>query len=735
MELAVERIEIENDRAVSITEYHSVSDTRSFTYEILYSEFVQKLQTPKISNMKGSAGCFIAGYVEGERNNKNTKYRSMVTLDIDSQLTIDGVLAGRWLRDNVNHYLRNAYIMYATHNSTIENPRFRLIIPLAKDVAPTICNEIAKYIAEKVLKISVDSASYKTSQPMYYPTCKDIKKFEFYYQDKEMLDPEQLLVEISMPKQNDIDLADPRMKKNWIGAWCNIYSVSDVLKKFLADVYKPVGKNRYSYLNGSTEGGLVVYDNDTFAYSFHASDTISGKCLNSFDLLRLVKFHYLDMQCKPNTPINKLPSFLEMIKICNQDRRVTEFYRINIKGEDIEDGWKKSLEIDSNGKYKNSRFNLLLILENDKNIKDVGRLNEFSDQWEINIMPPWRKEQDNDVQWTNSDQAQLRNYISLNYGIEHNNRLEDCQTALFYKNSYHPIKEYLKGLYWDKKPRVESIFIDFLGAEDNLYSRTVTKKMLVAAIARIFRPGIKFDYVLVMVSGQGMSKSFILSRLAGEWFNESINSFKGDEALRKLQNCWIVELAELSAMKSSEIEEVKAFISTTVDTYRPKYEKSVRKFPRQCVFFGTTNNYEFLKDTTGGRRFWPLTVNIEKRTMNPYVELTNEIIDQIWAEAYQLYLGGEKLYLEDEKVLRTAEELQRQHTSDDGQSGLIQDYLKDKNMVCARQIWSACFKNSNEPTYKDTRKINDIIRKLEGWEGVHTNFGSYGVQHGFRRIQ
>src|SRR5699024_7182513 len=226
-----------------------------------------------------------------------------------------------------------------------------------------------------------------------------------------------------------------------------------------------------------------------------------------------------------------------------------------------------------------------------------------------------------------------------------------------------------------------------------------TKIMLVGAVARIFEPGIKFDTALILIGSQGVGKSYVLSRLGGDWFNESINSFKGDEALMKLRNSWIIELAELSAMKSSEVEEVKGFISATIDTYRPKYSRNIARFPRQCVFFGSTNNYEFLKDRTGNRRFLPLPVNKDSRKMNPFEELTDEYVNQVWSEAYHLYKQGTPIHITNEAVQIKAEYLQKEHMSDDGLSGVIDEYISKNflNRVCARQIWFDALGNVQQP--------------------------------------
>ena len=204
----------------------------------------------------------------------------------------------------------------------------------------------------------------------------------------------------------------------------------------------------------------------------------------------------------------------------------------------------------------------------------------------------------------------------------------------------------------------------------------------------------------------------------------------------KLRESWIVELAELSALKASEVEEVKAFISATVDTYRPKYSRNIAKFPRQCVFFGSTNSFEFLKDKTGNRRFLPLRVDKKKRTKDPFEELTDEYIDQVWAEAYQLFRNGEEIHITDPEVHKTAVELQREHTADDGLQGVIEQYIEDKflNKVCARQIWFECLGNIKEPKRHDISDINDVLRRLEGWEQKKTTFGKYGEQRGFVKV-
>jgi len=405
----------------------------------------------------------------------------------------------------------------------------------------------------------------------------------------------------------------------------------------------------------------------------------------------------------------------------------------------IDKPWKKALEKNQHNKLKNNRKNIQLILNNDEDLKDIGRLNEFSGHNEVFKKPIWRRKDDDELFWTDTDDAQLRIYIDTVYGISNISGIEDCLSTVFYKNAYHPIQQYLRSQSWDGKNRLETLFIDFLGADNSKYTKAITRKMLVAAVARVFEPGIKFDTALVLIGKQGVGKSYVLSRLGGEWFNESLNSFSGDEAMIKLRNSWIIELAELSALKHSEVEEVKGFMSATVDTYRPKYGKNIARFPRQCVFFGSTNNFEFLKDTTGNRRFFPLPIDRNKRSKDPFEELTDEYVNQVWAEAYQLYLNEEPLHIMDEDVQQEAKKLQEEHIADDGLKGVIEEYIHKENLnrICARQIWHECLMNDKEPKRHDTSDINEVLRKIDGWESMDTSrkFGRYGSQRGFQKIE
>src|SRR5699024_3198778 len=211
----------------------------------------------------------------------------------------------------------------------------------------------------------------------------------------------------------------------------------------------------------------------------------------------------------------------------------------------------------------------------------------------------------------------------------------------------HPIKQIIQRKPWDSVERAETLFIDYLGADDNEYVRTVTRKWLAAAVARVYEPGIKFEMVPVLQGAQGIGKSTVVDRIAGEYFVDSLKSLgNSKDDYQMLIGAWIVELGELSSLNDTRIETMKGFISARVDKLRLPYGKITQSFSRTCVFIGTTNPGTYLRDSTGNRRFFPIPLNGKKK--KDIFDITDEEIQQLWAEAYHYYTNGEKLYSDDE---------------------------------------------------------------------------------------
>ncbi len=190
------------------------------------------------------------------------------------------------------------------------------------------------------------------------------------------------------------------------------------------------------------------------------------------------------------------------------------------------------------------------------------------------------------------------------YGITNAKKITDAFLLTADSNRFHPVRNYLNSLKWDGQKRLETLFIDYLGAEDTAYVRAVTRKVLTGAVARVYEPGIKFDYALVLVGPQGIGKSEIISRLGCGFSSDTLTTLQGKEAYEQIQSFWLIELGELSALKKAEVETIKLFISKKEDAFRQAYARYTGRYPRQCIFIGTTNNDEFLKDQTGNRRFY-----------------------------------------------------------------------------------------------------------------------------------
>lgn len=328
------------------------------------------------------------------------------------------------------------------------------------------------------------------------------------------------------------------------------------------------------------------------------------------------------------------------------------------------ENWKTKLNITDSGHVKPTVWNVGLILRNISSTP-LFALNAFTkDQVYIQI-PPWAKPERDYIgeQITDDDIAAIVVWLSTHYRCEASRAtVETVLCDLVQSNSTHPVKEYLKSLKWDGIERLDHWLQMYLGATgDTKYLQAVGRKTLVAAVTRIFRPGAKFDQVLILEGKQGAGKSTVIQHLASpDWFTDQLGDITNKDSLDKMRGVWIVELGELASFTRHEVERLKEFISAQTDKFRPPYGRRTQDFPRQCIFIGTTNNYEYLKDTTGNRRYWP--VKVGDINMNGVLEDR----DQLWAEAYQLFLAGEKLYIEDKELIKIVmtEQTKRQSVDD-----------------------------------------------------------------------
>ena len=647
-------------------------------------EEYRKLKKGAQDNIKDVGG-FVGGQLrEGRRKNGMVLCRSMLTLDMDYGEP------GIWDEIDLLHDFRCC--VYSTHKHTPEHPRLRIIIPLARDITENEYPAVARMVAKEIGIDLFDDTTYEACRLMYWPSTSANGEFFYKTKDGPLLDPDAYLAKYAdwhdastwpvssrqseAVRRSITQQADPLEKPGIVGAFCRAYTIEEAIETFLSDVYEPSYMNgRYDYIPADSAAGVVVYDGK-FAYSHHATDPVCGKLLNAFDLVRLHKFRELDENVGLDTPPGKLPSFKAMSDLALGDDKVKAVFageRIaQAAAEFSDEDWQNGLELDKSGHVKNTLRNLTLILENDPNLKGVV-FNQLLDGMEIKGEVPWNHPS---KFWRDADDAQLISYVDAHYGTFSARNYDIAVTKVADDRAYHPIREFIESLpEWDKVPRVDTLLVDYLGASDTAYVRAVTRKTLCAAISRVLRPGCKFDSMLVLNGPQGVGKSTLIAKLAGEWFSDSLNlgDTKDKTAAEKLQGYWILEIGELAGLKKAEVETLRSFLSRQNDIYRAAFGKRATPHLRQCVFFGTTNAESgYLRDTTGNRRFWPVKTpgNGKKQSWN----LTHEEILQIWAEALVYVRQREKLYLSAEMDALAKDE-QREAMESDEREGLVREYL------------------------------------------------------------
>lgn len=404
--------------------------------------------------------------------------------------------------------------------------------------------------------------------------------------------------------------------------------------------------------------------------------------------------------------------------------------------------WTSLFDINDEGAIKPTLHNVALILKNDPRLVGLAQLNEFTQETVQRTAPgqkPGRRKNApkptlqlggriwhvtdtlNGELWSDDRDFAIRQVVEApktqgGYGLKLTDRdLKAAVVLAANESPFHPVREYLESVTWDGAARVETMFHDYLGAEDNAYTRSVSRLLLVAAVTRIFEPGHKFDFAVIMEGLQGKRKSTFIETLGRSWFAELEGDFHDAKMMIELmQGAWIMEIPELSGFARADVRAIKAFISRKKDRARLAYARRAGAFPRQCIFIGSTNDREYLKDDTGGRRFWPMMCNA------PEIDISRleANVDQLWAEALTIYRsmrnakprGTLPLYLMDDEAREIAMRLQesrRVESSDDGLAGRIEAWLnkpvrnggfdeedgdgQPRSQTCLQEIWTEVF--------------------------------------------
>lgn len=793
-----------NDRLIHISHGNNRRSTNWQPQSLMLSELWGKLRIPtrgaetlntymamkkaQQDDLKDVGG-YVCGTLSGPRRKSNAVTgRDVITLDLDN-------IPSGGTEDVLRRVegLGVGYCVYSTRKHCPTAPRLRVLIPLDRTVTAEEYEPCARKMAEFIGLSFADPTTFEPARLMYWPSCCSDSEYVYTYADKSFASADGILQLYSdwrdvtqwpaLPNsQNFTKIAvkqgDPEAKAGVVGAFCRVYDVYRAMDELIPGIYEPVenSSDRYTYLGGSTTGGAVIYDSGKFLYSHHATDPCSGKLVNAFDLVRLHRFADLDDEAQPGTPTNRLPSYIRMLEEAtqlpevlvriNQERSAEvqkDFEGIAAEpAQSADENWESMLSINSQTAYPKATIdNVCIILEHDPLLKGKFALNKFAGRGEVLGPLPWDPRAIRRL-WDDNDNNGLYWYLEKRYHITGNGKIDAGLSLHANKFAFNEVQDYLTASVWDGVPRLDRLFIDYLGAADTPYNRTVARKSLVAAVARAMKPGCKFDNMTILVGPQGIGKSSLLDILSRGWFNDSIRTFEGKEASELLQGVWIVEVSELDAFRRTDVARIKQFLSLRADRFRAAYGRHVKEMPRACVFFGTTNTKDFLQDTTGNRRFWPVDVGEQTPTKSVWRDLPIEI-DQIWAEAVMRWKMGETLYLtgEAEKAAKAKQEEHREVSTYEGAvlefisrevpedwetykldarrtfwAGNVVGEIKTvpRKRVCALEVWCEALNGAPKDLTKAVaREINAVIERQDEWKRADKalKFGPYGTQRGF----
>lgn len=646
-------------------------------------------------------GGFVGGTLKnGVRKNGHVISRDLITLDIDK------LEAGGTERViSVCEALGCGYAVYSTRKHAPESPRLRVILPLAAEITEDEYEPTARmvaYIIDNTMQM-FDRTTFQAERLMYWPSvCLD-GEYVFRYADKPLLDAKALLRTFNWeditawPRCPDEEAAvrrtaskqqDPTEKDGVVGAFCRVYDVYSAMDKFIPGVYEPADgmEDRYTFAEGSTAAGAIVYENGKFLYSHHATDPAGGQLCNAFDLVRLHLFGDQDDDVKPGTPTVKYPSWTAMVKLVESDPCVRE-QKISDRAEKIRKDFAcviankhqpqstttnpgsvspstgpvlqsntppntgvsllsaltdpqidvvtqlAQLLEDSNSKVTSTLVNAAIsaigvrIGRNEITNKVIirGMPSKYSEQEAVNVLPILLSDflRENGV---NASPETVTSYLP----------------AIADANRFNPVSGWLKNLSWDGCDRWPVVY-DILGisgsnSSSNSHYKSYVRKWFLQCVALAFNDGDDVrsaDGALVLQGPQGCGKTLFFRRMAvcRQWFVEGASiDFANKDTLIKSLGAWITELGELDSTLKREQSALKAFITSESDDLRAPYARSSVLRVRHTSFCGTVNPEKFLRDETGSRRFW--VVPVEHVDVDMLLNMSQEIISQIWAQAF-----------------------------------------------------------------------------------------------------
>ena len=382
-----------------------------------------------------------------------------------------------------------------------------------------------------------------------------------------------------------------------------------------------------------------------------------------------------------------------------------------------ENTWKNILLLNLNGTIKPVLANAITALRSAPEWAEVLAYDEFANRTVLQKPAPWMKSGFTpNEEWTTNHDILATEWLHHQGIFVSTDIAGQAVETVARERPFHPVRKYLEGLEWDGKARLETWLHDYLGVEMSPYAEAVGSRWLISAVARVFSPGCKADCCLILEGEQGIGKSTALRILAEPWFTDEIADLGSKDAALQTRGVWVIEIAELDSMSRAEAGRIKAFMSRSTDRFRPPYGKRLIESPRQCVFAGSVNHSTYLRDETGGRRFWPVECKA------PVIDTDGlaSVKDQLWAEATHRYFEGRSWWLDSLELNRQAAEEQADRYDGDLWDEMILRWIEDKDTVSIQEILTGCIeKRADTWTQIDKNRVARCL-KANGWERFYS---------------
>jgi len=705
-------------------------------------------------------GNYLLGRLAGERRTKNTILgRGAITLDVD--------YADKGFLNRVVMEFPWAYMLHTTFNSSPDDQRFRLIAPTDREMTPEEYEAVCSVVMDTLGRSCFDQSTAEPSRYMFKPSAQEPGWYRSWVEDGDaipvdeaMKDFDPDLSKLPTPKIHP-NKRDPFAIEGVVGAFNRAYSFEELIEDFDLP-YEPAGELRWHLVGAVSEAGMGVVS-EGLVFSHHTTDPAWGQTCSAFDLVRLHRFGDLDDATPETTPVNRRPSNQEMLKFAASDSRVVRDLVGGDFDDDSDDGshdWRLKIRISPRtGKFLDEIENWDLVTKNDPAFQGLY-FNEMTLTVETERELPWRDLDPGREVFTGTDRAALCHYLEREYKIRAARTfVDELVNVRAYSNPIHPVQVYLKGLVWDKKPRIETCLP---GVIPTKYTRMVARKCMTAAAARIMDPGCKWDHTLVLYGAEGLGKSWWIEKVS-RGYSASLGKIGDKDTLLTMQRSWIMVADEGYSLRKSDADQQKEFLTRTEDVFRMPYDREALVHKRHSVIWGTTNDEVFLRRQEGNRRF--LIVRCDRKVN--FGHITDEYIDQLWAEAMFRYRAGERLFLEEDEGLLAASEREK-FTEEDALAGVIEDYLEmmvpdgwddmspeariqwrndraDKLVpkgtnrlteMCSAQVWvEALGRRFGDHRRSDLLEITDALKRIPGWKltGKRRRIANYGPQLLFER--